>query len=107
LLNKKDQKRYAREHYLKNKETYRIGVKVRRKKQRAFILKYRGETGCIKCGEKHPACLDSHHRDPSKKEFAISSSAARGIPMKRLLEELAKTDTLCSNCHKKLHWESK
>ena len=58
--------------------------------------------GCIRCGEKHIACLDFHHRDPTEKDLEVANlSTSRA----RLLTEIAKCDVLCANCHRKLHWE--
>ena len=59
-----------------------------------------------KCGESHPACLDFHHRDPATKLFTISEGVAtRGRSV--ILEEIAKCDVICANCHRKHHYENK
>lgn len=60
--------------------------------------------GCRECGEKHPACLEFHHRDPSQKELTLASKMGQ-LGMGKLLAEIAKCDVLCSNCHRKLHWD--
>jgi hypothetical protein len=62
---------------------------------------------CQECGEKHPAALQFHHRDPSTKSFTISSKEL-STPRKRpwdtvIIPELDKCDLLCSNCHFKHH----
>lgn len=60
---------------------------------------------CSQCGESHPATLDFHHRDKSEKEFSISTAVANGSSLKRILAEIKKCDVLCSNCHRKVHWD--
>lgn len=58
--------------------------------------------GCIKCGESDWRCLDYHHRDPSQKVANISSLVGRASwTWERVLEEIAKCDLLCANCHRK------
>lgn len=54
------------------------------------------------CGENDIACLEFHHRDPSKKKFQISNEGKHSS-IKVLNEEIAKCDILCKNCHTKLH----
>lgn len=83
--------------------------KADRKKQtkanREWLRAYRCEMGCKVCGEKHPACLEFHHRDQTQKEFQIAQSCRKSLS--RLQAEIAKCDVLCANCHKKEHWESR
>lgn len=62
--------------------------------------------GCQSCGESDPVCLDFHHRDGKQKKATVSSMTFK-TSMKPLLEEIAKCDLLCANCHRKLHHEEK
>jgi hypothetical protein len=62
---------------------------------------------CIKCGENHEACMDFHHRDPEDKEFLIGEMLWKKFSKEKILKEIAKCDVLCSNCHRKHHWEDK
>ena len=97
---------YSRDHYYRNKEYYR--KKNRRLRQRAkkFIEETKLHLKCAKCSENHIACLEFHHNDPSKKEFNVS--ALRDTwSLERIKEEMEKCTVLCSNCHKKLHYEEK
>jgi hypothetical protein len=58
---------------------------------------------CMRCGyAEHVAALVFHHRDPRSKSFAISVD---GVPRawRRLVEEAAKCDLLCANCHREVH----
>lgn len=92
--------KWRREHPEENKRRYT--AEFEKKKQ---ILLDARASGCIKCGETHPACLDFHHRDPSEKEGHIGEF--RKFGMKRLLAEIAKCDVLCANCHRIFHYDER
>ncbi len=57
---------------------------------------------CRDCGNDDPRVLDFHHRDPSAKSFKIATKAWQ-VSEARLLEEVAKCDVLCANCHRIEH----
>jgi hypothetical protein len=65
------------------------------------------DRGCMSCKERHPACLDFHHRDPMQKTLSVGVLICRCAAMDTILEEIEKCDVLCSNCHRKLHWQQK
>ncbi len=56
--------------------------------------------GCQRCGVKDPRVLEFHHRDRSTKIASPNLLARQGVKHSRLLEELAKCDVLCANCHR-------
>lgn len=60
--------------------------------------------GCVLCGEKHPACLEAHHRIPSEKEHRLWEWRHRGLAPEKVRAELEKCVCICSNCHRKLHY---
>ncbi len=56
---------------------------------------------CVVCGySKCPTALEFHHKDPSKKEFALSLSWKS---LASLIAESKKCALLCSNCHREVH----
>lgn len=81
-----------------------MSVKNRALRMRVWLSNYKTERGCS-CGEKHPAVLQFHHRDPNEKEIDISKALFNGWSQKRLLSEIEKCDVKCANCHLKLHWK--
>ncbi len=108
---------YGKAYYEKNKETILEKNRVHVKKNRKEISKrQRGKRlerykwlwdlkcglTCIVCGENHPACLDFHHVDASKKRDVISKIITRAS-MEKVMEEIEKCEVLCSNCHRKHH----
>lgn len=54
------------------------------------------------------AAIDFHHRDPSEKKLNISQwitgRAFTNQNKRILLTEIDKCDSLCSRCHRELHW---
>lgn len=59
---------------------------------------------CQVCGyKKNYAALAFHHRDPEKKSFALDLRTCSNKSWKALLEEAAKCDLVCMNCHMEIH----
>lgn len=81
-------------------------VKENEKQRYAKRLKefdeYKQTLSCKKCGENRYYLFEFHHRDPSKKDFAISDRTR--TPSSQLIEEIEKCDVLCSNCHREWHY---
>lgn len=95
-----------RKNYYENKDVYYKRKLERIYKRRVFIIKDKLKKGCKECGVKHPAILEYHHKDPSKKNMEIAVNY-KFTSMYNLLKEIAKCDVLCSNCHRTLHWDIK
>jgi hypothetical protein len=93
----------TRKHYSENRDRY-----LERNRQR--ILLYRGiicaakSVPCMDCKESFPVvCMDFDHRNPEEKSFNISRLGMI-TSEKRLREEIAKCDVVCSNCHRIRTW---
>jgi hypothetical protein len=91
--------------YRKNKEYVKAQAKRRQNGLRRWLREYKSTAECDICRENHPACLEFHHRDPSRKEIDIVRCPGNGWSIERMLREIAKCRVLCSNCHRKLHSE--
>lgn len=75
---------------------------------RGWFKEWKKTLDCVECGEDHHATLEFHHVEPAKKSFAISAavrSAKNWEDIKRIRRELKKCISLCSNCHKKVHYD--
>ncbi len=94
-----------RDWYARNPEHAKGEVKRRKLEMRAWFAEYRSSLSCIICNENHPGVLDFHHRDPSTKEASLANVVSSGWGKKRIIEEVEKCDVLCSNCHRKLHYD--
>jgi len=76
--------------------------KARRRKKKRDIIVAAKNRPCQDCGGKFPHyVMDLHHRDPSDKDFTLSSSMGKSIPA--ILDEIEKCDVLCANCHRERH----
>lgn len=100
-------------HSVMRKEYYRVfgqaekdAIYSRRRENRKWLKEIRHSLSCEGCGETHPATLDFHHRDQSDKVIEISKAInGRGWSRDRILSEIEKCAVLCSNCHRKMHWD--
>lgn len=106
-----DRKAYMREYqkewYKKNRQKTMQRSDKYRKELREWFRELVSKLSCIKCDENHPGCLDFHHRDPNVKDDQIADMVANKRTKKAILEEIEKCDVLCSNCHRKLHYEER
>lgn len=80
-----------------------IRVSGLRRSMRLRAIEFKGGK-CSRCG--YVGCaeaFDFHHRDPSQKDFQISSGNTKNWDS--VVAELEKCDLLCANCHRTLHSE--
>ena len=78
-------------------------VSDRRKKIKVMAIEYLGGK-CERCGYNDcVAAFDFHHKDPSKKDFSISSGG-RTRSWEKIKKELDKCELLCANCHREHHY---
>lgn len=104
--NKEDQLKCQRDWYNKNKELVLDRQKVRRKKLRSWFNELKSTLKCELCGEEHPATLDFHHKNPKDKEMLISIMIQNTWSMENILKEMNKCMVVCSNCHRKIHYNN-
>ena len=95
----------SREHYLLNENNLKIKHKSYKDEKKMWFKEFKETLNCSNCGENHPSCLEFHHLDPLKKEFGISDAVGSLMSKESIIEEIEKCIVLCSNCHRKLHWE--
>lgn len=104
---RKCHKKYKDNHYLDNKEKYIEKAKRNKKKALAKALEWKSQFQCSRCSENHIATLEFHHLDPTQKDLEVSTAIYRGWGLDAIKKEADKCIVLCSNCHKKLHYEQK
>ena len=71
------------------------------KEKREILDDIKRSRACYFCQEDEPVALDFHHRDPNEKDFTVSAEIHKTI--NQLLEEVAKCEVICANCHRKIH----
>jgi hypothetical protein len=92
-------RKYMAEWYRKNKHRHMAYTKKNALERKIWLQSLKAGKSCS-CGESHPACLEWHHRDKSKKLFNISNA---WFSKELILREIEKCILICSNCHRKLH----
>jgi hypothetical protein len=99
-------KAWNRKHYEKNRKELIERASVRRKQLREKWHTFKLTLKCTTCGFSHPAALDFHHEDPTKKEAHIHRLLQNGLSAK-LRKELKKCIVLCANCHRIHHYDER
>lgn len=90
---------YHREVYHRDGGKQAARNKRFKQKQTAFVDALKGKP-CADCGGVFPPyVMDFDHLDATTKLFSVSNMRYRG-GRKRLLEEIAKCDLVCANCHR-------
>lgn len=69
--------------------------------KRLYVLKYFQEHPCMDCGETDPLVLDFDHIDPKTKVNNISKLINSNHTIEILIDEIAKCEVRCSNCHRR------
>lgn len=101
-------KKYAAEHYQRNKNAYIArgteNTKKYIKRNRDFVDDAKQHLECKSCGNNHPAVLDFHHNDPLIKEENVGSVRYSGCSIEKIQKEIDKCTILCANCHRVHHY---
>lgn len=74
--------------------------------RRLYLLAYKAARGCLRCRERHVACLEFHRRDQPAKSSSLMS-VGLSLSMEVLQAELAKCDVLCANCLRRLQFNQR
>lgn len=65
-----------------------------------MLMEFLEKNPCVECGESDPVVLELDHLDPTEKTSNVSDLMNRSR-MELLMEELAKCQVMCANCHRK------
>lgn len=94
---------YKRPNPKRDREVRRERDKRQRQENKRLFRELKSTLCCVRCGENHPATLDFHHKDSSTKILEVSVMVFNRT-WKQVLKEIAKCEVICSNCHRKEHW---
>lgn len=76
------------------------GLRRLRRRRRAWMDDLKRKP-CADCGEEYPPfVMDFDHRPDEEKLFAVSAAIPMGLGERAILEEAAKCDVVCANCHR-------
>lgn len=113
--NKDGLERYCKEchraknksHYDNNKNLYIQSSNKYRKLYVNWFNEIKSNLKCEQCGENHISVLDFHHTDPLQKDLEVSTLISNRVSKEHILNEISKCIVLCSNCHRKLHYNQR
>lgn len=93
------------ENKLKQKER----MKIYQKNIRIKYEEYKRTIRCSLCGiGGHPAIIDFHHNSGNGgRENSVARLVSASATWERIMKEISKCVPLCSNCHRKLHYEER
>ncbi len=97
-------RQYIREHYQENKEYY-LDKNKRKQDRLTEIVRAAKSKPCADCGQILPYyVMDFDHIDGEDKVAEINA-LMRSRSIKRVVEEIAKCEVVCANCHRKRTYE--
>ena len=96
-------KAYNKKHYAENRDYWLEKSKKQKIRKREWFQAIKADLSCQRCKADHPAVLDFHHHEDNKL-FTVSEGLDR-YSEKKMLEEIAKCEVLCANCHRIHHWD--
>jgi hypothetical protein len=105
-LDKDKQLAAQRRYYQENKEKSREKSRDRRSRYRKIIDETKDSVPCMDCGIAYPSyVMDFDHRPDETKVAGISGKGMMTFSSEaKLLEEIAKCDLVCANCHRHRTW---
>lgn len=98
-----DRKR-ALEYFNKNREL-QIPIRAENKKlrkirNRNFILDYLNKNPCVDCGNSDVRVLEFDHINPKDKKYEVSNLVNMAYNLDTVRKEIEKCEIRCANCHK-------
>lgn len=88
------------DRYKAGRRTWQERNATTRLSHRRLLWDYLLTHPCVDCGEPDPIVLEFDHVH-GEKVMDVSTMARRLMSKKRLLEEIAKCEVRCANCHRK------
>jgi hypothetical protein len=104
---RQEDKERGKTRYQTNKAAIDAANKRWMRSIRDFIYQQKVGKTCVRCGIVDPRVLDFHHLDPTTKEISLGTVVQTKVSKRRIIEEIAKCELVCANCHRILHWEER
>lgn len=94
-------RQHSKEHYRNNTKGYRDRIDAKKSFLRKLLIDLKNDKACMDCGIIYPYyVMDFDHRDASTKIAEVSKLVSNG-ELQALLDEIAKCDLVCANCHRR------
>lgn len=96
-----DKQRAAQhEWYLKNKAQVKEANRGYRRKLKEEVRALKESGQCADCGKQYPHFVMEYDHLPGSEKVAVISKMANTHSRLRVLQEIAKCDLVCANCHR-------
>lgn len=92
-----------RKHYENNKDQYINRAKASKAEKRKYVQDLKEASPCVVCGEFYPYYVMQYDHIGSDKVSGVSALLNTG--WKKLLDEIAKCELVCANCHAARTWQ--
>lgn len=104
------QKEYCKKHYVANRSDYCDRAKTNNKRYKTrnkdFLSSLKEGIPCKDCGKQYPHyVMDFDHLPSFRKNENVSRMKNSAYSTKTMIEEIAKCDLVCSNCHRERTWK--
>lgn len=95
---------YRKDHYIANKTKYlakdRKNESLKKQELLNFLINYFADHPCVDCGEDDPVVLEFDHVKGEKiTEVSVLINGCHS--MDKILNEIAKCEVRCANCHRR------
>ena len=90
------QNQLSRNHYNQNRPQYQLRESTKKQQGRQFIRRLKDKP-CTDCGIKYPFWIMEFDHVRGEKRASLSKMSSYGT--KAIMEEIAKCELVCSNCH--------
>lgn len=97
------QKAAQRRYYEENKDKYAQGVRDRRRLTRKYVIEIKTKAVCADCKIDYPHYILQFDHVTGTKLGDVNRIAHDGL-MEKLIEEIAKCEIVCGNCHAHRTW---
>jgi hypothetical protein len=95
----------VKDHYQRNKDAY-LRRNARFRLRNSEIIREHKSKPCADCGVQYPYyVMDFDHRQSETKVINLANASRMTRP--KILEEIAKCDVVCSNCHRERTYQRK
>lgn len=91
---------YQRANQERFREQKYVTRERRNKEASERLLAYLMAHPCVDCGNDDPRVLEFDHREPDDKRASVAMMTRKGAAWATVLEEMAKCDVRCANCHR-------
>jgi len=104
---KDKQRAYAQKHYAANRQNVIARAaaysKISRVAIKELIIEHKSKP-CTDCGVQYPFYVMQFDHVRGKKKFNLSRVSSLGMGRQAVLDEIAKCDVVCANCHAVRTW---